>query len=162
MMKFKTPSGKIELFSEKVEKEFPGYGAPAIDDFDVAKGFPYIITSGKTAIHTNGHTQNIPYLNSLMSDNPVWINPVTAKKEGIKTGDKIFIESYVGKEKATAFITEGIRPDTLFVYMGFGRESEKLTRTNGIGTSQGKLLSLQKGPVCSTMITNIGARIIKA
>lgn len=162
MMKFKTPSGKIELFSEKVEKEFPGYGAPAIDDFDVAKGFPYIITSGKTAIHTNGHTQNIPYLNSLMSDNPVWINPVTAKKEGIKTGDKIFIESYVGKEKATAFITEGIRPDTLFVYMGFGRESEKLTRTNGVGTSQGKLLSLQKGPVCSTMITNIGARIIKA
>ncbi len=161
-MKFKTPSGKIEIFSEKVEAEFPGYGVPRIDDMDLQKGFPYIITSGKTAIHTNGHTQNVPYLNSLMSDNPVWINPVTAKKEGIKTGDKIFIESYVGKEKATAFVTEGIRPDTLFVYMGFGRESERLTRTNGVGTSQSKLLSLNKGTVCSTMITNIGARIIKA
>ncbi len=162
MMKFKTPSGKIEIFSEKVEAEFPGYGVPRIDDMDLQKGFPYIITSGKTAIHTNGHTQNVPYLNSLMSDNPVWINPVTAKKEGIKSGDKIFIESYIGKEKATALVTEGIRPDTLFVYMGFGRESEKLTRTNGVGTSQSKLLSLSKGPVCSTMITNIGARIIKA
>ncbi len=161
MLKFKTPSGKIELFSQKVENEFPGYGVPAIDDFDVAKGYPYIITSGKTAIHTNGHTQNIPYLNQLMSDNPVWVNPITAKKEGIKTGDKIFLENSIGKEKATVFVTEGIRPDTLFVYMGFGRESEKLTRTNGIGTSQSKLLSLNKGPVCSTMITNIGVKIVK-
>jgi len=162
MMKFKTPSGKIELFSEKVEHSFPGYGAPAIDDMDIQKGFPYIISSGKTAIHTNGHTHNIPYLNQLMAENPVWVNPVTAKKEGIKSGDKIFIESYVGKEKATVMVTEGIRPDTLFVYMGFGRQTEKLTRTNGKGTNQSILLSLNKGPVCSTMITNIGARIIKA
>lgn len=161
-MKFKTPSGKIEIYSQKVEDSFPGYGVPAIDDMDLQKGFPYILTSGKTAIHTNGHTQNIPYLNSLMSNNPVWINPITAKKEGIKTGDNIFIESYVGKEKATVFVTEGIRPDTLFVYMGFGRESERLTRTNGKGTSSSKLLSLNKGAVCSTMITNIGAKITKA
>ncbi len=162
MLKFKTPSGKIELFSKKVENEFPGYGVPAVDDFDVTKGYPYIITSGKTAIHSNGHTQNIPYLNQLMSDNPVWINPITAKKEGLKNGDKIFLENSVGKEKATVFITEGIRPDTLFVYMGFGRETQRLTRTNGIGTSQSKLLSLEKGSVCSTMITNIGVKIAKA
>ncbi|QKF81678.1 thiosulfate reductase PhsA [Halarcobacter ebronensis] len=162
MLKFKTPSGKIEIFSEEVEENFPGYGVPAKHDTDVAKGYPYIITSGKTALHTNGHTQNIPFLNMLMSDNPVWVNPLTAKKENIKNGDLIYLENNIGKEKATVFVTEAIRPDTLFVYMGFGRESEELKRANGKGTSQSKLLSLDKGPVCSTMITNIGVKITKA
>ncbi|RXK00383.1 thiosulfate reductase PhsA [Arcobacter sp. CECT 8986] len=162
MMKFKTPSGKIEIFSQTIEDAFAGYGVPANHDMDVQKGYPYIITSGKTAIHTNGHTQNIPYLNMLMSDNPVWINPLTAKKENLKNGDKIFLENDVGKEKATVFITEGIRPDTLFVYMGFGRDSKELKRADGKGTCQSKLLSLDKGPVCSTMITNTGVKITRA
>lgn len=162
LKKFKTPSGKIELFSQKVEDAFEGYGVAAKDDTDIAGSYPYILTSGKTAIHTNGHTQNIPYLNMLMSDNPVWVNPKTAKKENLKNGDKIFLENDVASEKATVMITEGIRPDTLFVYMGFGRESEDLKRTNGVGTNQSKLLPLIKGPVVSTMITNVGVRIKKA
>ncbi|RXJ88122.1 thiosulfate reductase PhsA [Arcobacter sp. CECT 8985] len=161
MIKFKTPSGKIELFAQNVEDAFPGYGVPADHDMDVQNGYPYIITSGKTALHTNGHTQNIPFLNMLMSDNPVWVNPITAKKENIKTGDKIFLENDIGKEKATVFVTEAIRPDTLFVYMGFDRDSKELKRANGKGTCQGKLLSLKTAPVCSTMITNIGVKITR-
>jgi len=161
--KLKTPSGKIELFSQKVEDAFTGYGVPSKHSMDVAHPeFPYILTSGKTGIHTNGHTQNVPFLNMLMSDNPVWIHPKTAKKENLKTGDLIYLENDTAKEKATVFITEGIRPDTLFAYMGFGRESSKLERTNGVGTNLSKLLPLVKGPVCSTMITNVGVKIVKA
>jgi len=163
LSKLKTPSGKIELFSQAVEDAFPGYGVPADHNMDVAHpNFPYTLTSGKTSIHTNGHTQNIPYLNMLMSDNPVWVNTKTAKKEGIKTGDTIYLKNDTAQEKATVFVTEGIRPDTLFAYMGFGRESAKLERTNGVGTNLSKLLPLVKGPVCSTMITNVGVKIVKA
>lgn len=159
----KTPSGKIEIFSQQVEEEFKGYGVPRDDNnMDVTRGYPYILTSGKSAIHTNGHTHNVPYLHMLMSDNPVWVNPQTAKKENLKNGDKIYLENDIGKEKGTVFITEGIRPDTLFVYMGFGRESSDLKRANGMGTSQSKLLPLIKGPVCSTMVTNVGVKITKA
>jgi len=163
LSKLKTPSGKIELFSQKVEDAFPGHGVPSTKhSTEVAHpGYPYILTSGKTAIHTNGHTQNVPYLNMLMSDNPLWVNPVTAKKEGIKHGDLIYLENETAKEKATVFVTEAIRPDTLFAYMGFGRTSSKLERTAGVGTSLSKLLPLVKGPVCSTMITNVGVKIVK-
>lgn len=160
--KFNTPSGKIEIFSQEVENAFPGYGVTAKDDMDIAKKYPYILTSGKTAIHTNGHTQNVPYLNMLMKDNPVWVNPKTAEKEGLKNGQTVYLENEVGKEKVTILITEGIREDTLFVYMGFGRESPELKRTNGVGFNQSKLLPLIKGPVCSTMITNVGVKISKA
>ena len=160
--KLKTPSGKIEIFSQKVEDAFPGYGVPADHSMDVAHPeFQYTLTSGKTAIHTNGHTQNVPFLNMLMSDNPVWVHPKTAKKEGIKTGDVIYLQNNTAKEKATVFVTEGIRPDTLFSYMGFGRDSSRLERTNGVGTNLSKLLPLVKGPVCSTMITNVGVKITK-
>ncbi len=160
--KLKTPSGKIELFSQKVEDLFADYGVPGKYSMDSTySDLPYILTSGKTSIHSNGHTQNVPFLNMLMSDNPVWIHPKTAKKENIKTGDSIYLKNNTAQEKATVFVTEGIRPDTLFAYMGFGRESSKLERTNGVGTNLSKLLPLVKGPVCSTMITNVGVEIVK-
>ena len=157
----KTPSGKIEIFSEKVENAFPGYGAAAVDDMELSNGYPYILTSGKTAIHSNAHTHNVPNLNMLMSDNPVWMNTITAKKENLKDGDTIYLQNKTGKEKATVFVTEGIRPDTLFVYFGFGVESKRLERTNGKGTNQSRLLPLIKGTICSTMITNVGVDIVK-
>ena len=119
--------------------------------------------SGKTPIHTNGHTQNVEFLNDLMSSAPVWIHPNTAKKYGLKDGDKITLQSKTAKEKASVMLTEGIREDTLFVYHGFGHESAGLKRTNGVGTNQSKLLdSTVIGPVASTMVRNVGVKIIKA
>ena len=157
----KTPSGKMEIFSQQVEDVFPGYGVPGVADMELAHGYPYILTTGKTAIHTNGHTQNVPFLNMLMSDAPVWIHPDTAKKENLRNGDQVMLESKVAKDKATVMVTEGIRRDTLFVYFGFGRNSADLKRTNGVGTNMSKLLPTIKGPVSSTMITNVGVKITK-
>jgi thiosulfate reductase / polysulfide reductase chain A len=160
---FKTHSGKIQLFSQEVEDNFPGYGVPSMHSLDVAHPkYPYILTSGKTAIHTNGHTQNVPFLNMLMSDNPIWIHPKTAQKAGVKNGEKIYLQNETAREKATVFITEGISPNVLFGYMGFGRNSTRLSRTSGKGTNMSRLLPDVKAPVCSTMITNVGVEIIKA
>ncbi len=159
----KTPSGKIEIFSQTVEDAFAGYGVPAKHSLAVAnEKYPYILTNGKTAIHTNGHTQNIPFLNMLMKENPIWIHPQTAQKVGVKEGDIIYLQNDIGKEKAVAFVTQAVMPDVLFGYMGFGRESVKLSRTSGKGTNMSKLLPLEKGPICSTMITNVGVDIVKA
>lgn len=160
--KLKTPSGKIEIYCEEVEKAFKGYGVPSNVDMDVQQGFPYILTSGKSAIHTNGHTQNVPYLHALLSSNPIWIHPTTAKAHGLKMGDTCYLENAISKEKATVFITEGIRPDTLFAYMGFGRDAPALKRTHGKGTNPSKLLSLESATICGSMITNVGVKITKA
>ena len=97
-----------------------------------------------------------------MSDSPVWVHPKTAAKYGIKTGDKIFLQNKFSKDKATVFVTEGIREDTLFLYHGFGHVSAGLKRVNGVGTNQSKLLDPSYGEVCSTMVTNVGVDIVKA
>ena len=117
----KTPSGKIELFCAHIEQAFAGYGVPCAVDMDVQQNYPYTLISGKSAIHTNGHTQNVPYLHALMSDNPLWMHPSTAKAHGLRQNDTCYIENEIGKEKVKVFLTEGIRPDTLFLYIGFGR-----------------------------------------
>lgn len=162
LQNLKTPSGKIEIYCDEVEKVFQGYGVPSKVDMDVKQGFPYILTSGKSAVHTNGHTQNVPYLNKLLSSNPIWMHPSTAKAHGLKMGDSFYLENHISKEKATVFITEGIRPDTLFAYMGFGHDAPALKRTHGKGMNPSKLLSLESATICGAMITNVGVNIVKA
>ncbi len=159
----KTSSKKIDLFCPNVEALFQGYGTPGIVAMDVKGAYPYTLISGKSAVHTNGHTQNIPYLHHLMPDNPIWMHPLTAKANGLKANDTCYIENDIGKEKVRIFITEGIRPDTLFLYMGFGMNHvPRMHLANQKGSSASKLLSLRPAPVCGAMITNIGVRILKA
>ncbi len=157
----KTPSGKIEIFSKTVEEHFKGYGVPRSVDMDVTQGYAYVLTSGKTAIHSNGHTQNVPYLNMLMSDNPLWMHPKTAKLHGLKEGDWCYLENGVDRVKTKVFVTQGIRPDTLFSYMGFGRDSSKLSRAHQKGMNPSRLLPLSIAPICGAMVTNCGVNIIK-
>ncbi|MBE3022372.1 thiosulfate reductase PhsA [Campylobacter sp. 7477a] len=162
MAKLKTKSGKIELFSEEVEAQFPGYGCLNTLDMDVFGGHELCLMSGKTPIHTNGHTQNVPFLNDMMSEAPIWIHPKTAARKGLKDGDKVILQNKFGKDKGKVILTEGIREDTLFVYHGFGHTTPGMTRTDGDGTNQSRLLNPEEGPVAATMITNVGVDIIKA
>ena len=74
----------------------------------------------------------------------------TAKKYRVKGGDEFFLENEVEKVKARAFVTEGIRDDTLFAYMGFDEKS---------GTNLCALLSNQTAPISANMITNVGVSI---
>lgn len=160
-VKFKTPSGKIELFLADVEAKFPGEGCLNANNMDVYGGHEFCLMTGKTPIHTNGHTQNIKVLNDMMSDAPVWISPKSAQKKGLKTGDKIILKNKFGQENATIFVTEGIRDDTLFLYHGFGHISPGLKRTYGHGTNQSKILNPDNGIICGTMVTNVGVDIVK-
>lgn len=156
-----TPSGKIEIFSKTIEEIFKGYGVPSAVEMDVSEGYPYVLTSGKSAVHTNGHTHNVPFLNMLMSENPVWMHPTTAKVHGLKQGESCYIQNRIDRLKAKVFITEGIRPDTLFAYMGFGTDSIRLSRAYGKGMNPSKLLPLHISPICGSMVTNVGVEIVK-
>ncbi|MCR4942367.1 MAG: thiosulfate reductase PhsA [Campylobacter sp.] len=161
-MGVKTPSGKIELFSEQVEKAFPGYGCLNTKDMDVFGGYDLCISSGKTPIHTNGHTQSLPMLNDFMNESPVWINTKTAKRKGLKNGDKVVLSNQFGKQSGTLFVTEGIREDMLFVYHGFGHVAPALENIHNVGINDSVLLSTEEGPVSATMVRNIGVKIAKA
>ncbi|SUB82134.1 Sulfur reductase chain A [Pragia fontium] len=158
-LKFKSPSGLIELYSESLEGMASGYGVPRYRNFPLKKDNQLYFIQGKVAVHTNGATQYVPLLSELMWDNPVWIHPQTAKDRGIKTGDFVWLENEIGKEKGRARVTPAIRPDTLFVYMGFGAKTGAKTEATTHGIHCGNLLPHEISPVCGTDVHTSGVQL---
>ena len=160
-MSFKTPSGKIELSSDKVEKMAAGRGVIKYREVKLKQDNELYFIQGKVAVHTNGATHNVSMLANLMSDNGVWIHPVTAGRLGINSGDKIRLTSSVGSEEGTALVTPGIRQDTVFAYMGFGSKNKELARATGKGVHCGNLLPNATAPVCGMNIHTTGITLAK-
>ncbi|EQB2581918.1 molybdopterin-dependent oxidoreductase, partial [Proteus mirabilis] len=158
-LSFKSPSGLIEIYSQELESLLENYGIPRFHNFPLKQKDELYFIQGKVAVHTNGATQYVPLLAELMWKNPVWLHPDTAKSHGIKHGDEIILENSVGKEKAHALITTGIRPDTVFVYMGSGSKTGEKTpaTTNGIHCSS--LLPHEISPVSGTDVHTSGVKI---
>jgi thiosulfate reductase/polysulfide reductase chain A len=133
-LKFKTPSGKIELVSSLLEQHgfpsFPPYKSvspPAEDEFR--------LTVGRCAVHTHISTQNNPYLNELVPENRLWLNTEEAARLGIAEGQIVEVSSDHGFGKLRAFVTDFIHPEAVFMLHGFGRQVPATTRCYGKGAS---------------------------
>ena len=100
---------------------------------------PFYLLTGKVAQHTQFATQNNQLLHERVPDNPLWINSKPAAERGIKDGDEVWVESPVAKVKATAYVTEKIRPDCVFMTFGFGHVSKGLATAYGAGASDSSL-----------------------
>ena len=161
VMKFNTPSGKIELSSPKVEEMASGRGVIKYRDVKLKDEEEFFFIQGKVAIHTNGATHNIPMLYNLMADVNLWIHPDTAGQLGIKTGDRVRVYNNLGNEECAALVTPGIRKDTVFAYMGFGSKNRELKRAYDRGIHCGQLLPDVTAPVCGMNLHTTGVKIEK-
>ena len=57
-----------------------------------------VMTSFKWNVHNHGRTMNLKWLAEIVHSNPAWMNPLTAKKLGLKDGDWIELTSYFSKD----------------------------------------------------------------
>ncbi len=126
-LKFKTPSGKIEMVSSLLETH--GFASfPPYEPLETpADQFRLIV--GRCAAHTNVMTQNNPYLNELVPENVLWINKERAAALGIQNGDLVEIASSVGKGQLKAFVTDMIHPEAVFMLHGFGHQEPESRRS---------------------------------
>ncbi|EKS7792964.1 thiosulfate reductase PhsA [Edwardsiella piscicida] len=161
-LRFKSPSGRIELYSAALEALLPGYGAPRFRNLALKQPDQLYFIQGKVAVHTNGATQYVPLLSELMWDNAVWVHPQTAQARGIRSGDIVWLENAIGREKGRALVTPAIRPDTLFVYMGFGAKAGARTEATRHGIHCGNLLPHETSPVSGTVVHTAGVTLSRA
>ncbi len=131
-IKFTTPSGKIEIISEKITK----IGAKSLAEYKSPKrptGDMFRLVFGRSGVHTHAQTQNNLYLNEILPENHLWINEKRAQEMGIANGDVVEVstDGYTGKIKA--FITPYIHPEAVFMYHGFGNDIPLKTRSFGKG-----------------------------
>lgn len=143
---FQTTSGKIEISSSIMEqmgkKAVPTWVEPPRPDAD-----HYYLLTGKTAQHSQMFTQNNSWLLELFPENKLWIHTSVAAKHGIKDNDDVIVESDVGKVRIKAHVTEGIRPDSVYMVGGFGHVSKGLRKAFGRGASDSALHKSLADPI---------------
>ncbi|TNH32751.1 thiosulfate reductase PhsA [Campylobacter helveticus] len=161
LLKCKTKSGKIELFDEVFENACKRGGLSFNDPKLKTEDEKFYFIQGKVAVHTNGHTANVPWLNQLMDNNAVWINQKVADELGLKKGDSIKIKSKIGEQIAQVLPTIGIREDTIFAYFGFGHTSKHQEISYNKGMSASHLLANTFSPIAGNNVHTIGVNIEK-
>lgn len=128
---FGTPSGKIELYSEQMEKlgydPLPSYVEPtetAESRPDAAKRYPFtLITGSKTAVYHHSQQRNYAWLREYVPEAVAELNEKTAARLGIAEGDTVILEGLRGEATLKAKLTGGIREDVVSVTHGWEGEA---------------------------------------
>jgi anaerobic selenocysteine-containing dehydrogenase len=114
---FRTPSGKVELYSTQLEElgfdPMPVYHEPSETPFSdpgLVKEYPLLCTARKVAAYRHSGGRQIPSLRHSHPDPVVIIHPDTASKLGIKEGDWAYIETTRGRIKQKAKVSTGVDP----------------------------------------------------
>ncbi len=116
----KTPSGKIELFSETIAgfgyDDCPGHPAwlPPQEWLGASKAaeYPFHLISNQpaTRLHSQLDQGVISRHAKVAGREPAWINPVDAKARGIENGDVVRVFNDRGACLAGAVVTENVMP----------------------------------------------------
>lgn len=134
--KLKTPSGKIEFYSETYKAAGFNPIVEWIEPKVSPKNDSFRLITGKQAIHSHTQTANIPILMQITKDydlERIWMNPVRAKALGIKDGDMAEVKSSEATSKIRVKVTERIHPEAIFVPSHYGITSKDLKTGYGIG-----------------------------
>ena len=115
---FKTPTGKIELYSTRFEKmgyaPLPSYEEPPESPLsapEVAKEFPLVLTTGgRIPYYFNSEHRQLANLRKAYREPRAEIHPETAARHGIANGDWMWIETRRGRIRQRAKLSDGIDP----------------------------------------------------
>jgi anaerobic dimethyl sulfoxide reductase subunit A len=122
---FETPSGKIEIFSQRVEDidhplcpPIPKYMQVPEDRFDpLTEKYPLQLISPHPKNRVHSEMYEVEWLREV-EPHQAWINPVDAKPRGIKDGDEIYVYNDRGKVAINAWVTERIIPGVICIFEG--------------------------------------------
>jgi anaerobic selenocysteine-containing dehydrogenase len=128
---FKTPSGKLELFSPtlrdwgwpEVEYVVPWTLESHVSPGRIArdKGEMLLLPNFRlpTLIHTR--SANAKWLYEISHANPVWMHVSDAERLGVETGDLVRVETEIGYFIDKVWVTEGIKPGVIAMSHHLGR-----------------------------------------
>lgn len=162
----KTPSGKIEIFSERLWNisktwEFPnakkGDKITALPEYvEVWEGVEDAAAGGSYPLQCIGHHykgrthSSYASVDWLLDAHPqmVWINPIDAGERGVTNGDTVEVFNDRGRLRTVAFVTPRIMPGVLSVPQG------AWYRPNADGVDEGgcvnTLTSLHPSPLAKS------------
>ena len=157
---FKTPTGKIELYSTRFEEmgyaPLPSYEEPPespISRPEIAEDYPLVLTTGaRISYFFNSEHRQIENLRKAHRDPTAEIHPETAARYGITKGDWMWIETKRGRIRQRARLTTGIDPRVIAAEHGWWFP-EKPAPEYGVWQSNVNLLTDNQPPYDPAMGT---------
>ncbi len=133
---FGTPSGKIEIYSER-------FAEAGLDGLPVYLPQPdgpaehYRLLYGRSPVHTFSRTHNNPVLMDMHGENEVWLNAREADRLDLRQHEYVWLENQDGVREGPVrvLVTERIRPDCVYMVHGFGHKAPRMRVANGRGAS---------------------------
>jgi anaerobic selenocysteine-containing dehydrogenase len=119
-LKFDTPSGKIDLYSDRAAAL--GFSPLPVHDDLPASSFPLTLRQGRTLTHFHGfydHGRALPTLAKADPEPELWIAPDDAAARAIADGAAIRIHNERGEMKARARVTPRIPAGTVWMRDGW-------------------------------------------
>ena len=122
---FPTPSGKIEIYSQRVA-DLNNPLAPPVPKYisskenrkdPLIKKYPLQLLSPHPRVRVHSTLQNVDWLTEV-DPHVMWINPVDAEPRGIRDGDDVYVFNDRGKLAIQAWVTRRIVPGVVCIYEG--------------------------------------------
>ncbi len=170
---FSTPSGKVELYSSRLQEwgfdPLPVYHEPPespLSEPELAKEYPLVFTNGKLASFQHSAGRQIKSLRKTHPEPLAIINSATAKVMGIKEGNWVYIETKRGRIKQKATLSSNIDPRVVMLEHGWWFPERKEAELYGWAESNLNILTNNKKPFAREMgsatLRGILCRVYKA
>jgi anaerobic dimethyl sulfoxide reductase subunit A len=122
---FPTPSGKIEIYSQRAADlnnplcpPIPKYLSTPEDRNDpLIEKYPLQLLTPHPRNRVHSELYKVEWLREVESHR-VWINPMDADPRGIKDGDEVYVSNDRGTVAITAWVTERIVPGVICIFEG--------------------------------------------
>jgi len=153
---FKTPSGKIEIYSQTMKD----LGLPPLPVYkeslesktnspELAEKYPLILTTGARRLFNAGSRfREVPSLRRRIPEPVVEINPATTQAYGLADGEMAVVENDRGKIEIKVKVTDTIMPGVLQIPHGW-EEANVNYLTNNISEDVVTGYPVMKGLLCS-------------
>lgn len=119
---FRTPSGKLEIYSDRMKAK--GLNPlPVYEDIPVegaGQNGQLILTHFKVNVHSGSRTSNCKWLTEIVHNSELWINSQTARNFGIKDGELVEIKTALGIRSHKVRLSQGLRLDIVAYLSGLG------------------------------------------
>ncbi|MFC1943954.1 molybdopterin-dependent oxidoreductase [Chloroflexota bacterium] len=122
---FRTPSGRIEFYSEDGRLEKLGESLPVFKEppegaqQSLAEKYPLCMLSTHTRYRIHSTFANVDWIREIEPEPVLEMNPVDAEKRGILDGDMVVVYNDRGMVKVKAMLHEGIMPGVVNITQGW-------------------------------------------
>lgn len=162
---FRTPSGKVEIYSKQLENmgysPLPTY----VDRLPLSDDYPLVLTCSKSPYFFHSAYRHLESLRKKSQGPYVQINPVTAAKLMLNDGDYVWIETDKGKIKQQIKFNRDLDPRVVFAEYGWWYPEKGRETLYGWQESNFNMLTDAGSPaepaVGSTYLRGIPCRLIK-